>query len=410
MFGIICLDKDDCQMDSYSSIQFHRTLLRDAVRTRAYQKSIARVVSPGDVVLDLGSGSGVLAMFACQAGAARVYAVERTDVILAAQRLAQANGMAERIQFVHGDAEVLQLPEKVDVIVSELISKAVLGQRMEALLLAAKKRLLKPQGKMLPQSVELCVAPIEASEKYSLLEFPPSAAYGIDFSGLRDLAFNNTESGRFRARNLLAPPQAAYRFEAHASKRPGPRQRLSFLIRRKAVLHGFCAWFSAILYPGITINTAPPGLPSWDNLFFPLLHPAELARGTTIELNLKGTETPDGVIWHWETVVKGPQGISGRYRQSTFWGSPVSRQTVARNSLKYKPLRSRWGEIEQSILSLCDGTRNLREIASQLRLRYGKELPSQRGAETAVRRILNDMAIQGALDTKPVPLTARAGL
>jgi len=390
-------------MESYSSIQFHRTLLTDAVRTRAYQKSIARVVSPGNVVLDLGSGSGVLAMFACQAGAARVYAVERTDVILAAQRLVQANGMADRIQFLHGDAEVVRLPEKVDVIVSELISKAVLGQRMGPLLRAAKKRFLKPRGKVLPQSVELCIAPIEASEKYSLLEFPPSAAYGIDFSGLRDLAFNNTESGRFRARNLLAPPQTAYRFEAQESKRPVAKRRLSFVIRRKAVLHGFCAWFSAILYPGITVNTAPPGLPSWDNLFFPVLRPVELAPGTTIELDLKGTETPDGVIWHWETVVKGPRGISSRYTQSTFSGSSISRQTVARNSLKYKPLRSRWGEIEQSILRLSDGTRNLREIASQLCLRYGKEFQSQRSAETAVRGILNDLAIKGALDTKPDP-------
>ena len=102
----------------YAEIEVHRTMICDRVRT-GLPACDRLMVRPGDVVLDVGAGSGILSMFAARAGARRVYAVERTTVAVLAQELAAANGVAEIIDVIHGDVMDIELPEPVDVIVSE---------------------------------------------------------------------------------------------------------------------------------------------------------------------------------------------------------------------------------------------------------------------------------------------------
>jgi predicted RNA methylase len=77
----------------YAEFEVHRTMIRDRVRTEAFRRAIDSVVHPGDIVLDAGAGSGILSVFAAQAGAARVYAVEQTSVAVLAQELAAAQAL-----------------------------------------------------------------------------------------------------------------------------------------------------------------------------------------------------------------------------------------------------------------------------------------------------------------------------
>ncbi len=93
----------------YAEIEVHRTMICDRVRTEAFRHAIDSVVRPGDVVLDVGAGSGILSMFAARAGAARVYAVERTTVAVMAQELAAANGFADVIEVIQGDVMDIEL-------------------------------------------------------------------------------------------------------------------------------------------------------------------------------------------------------------------------------------------------------------------------------------------------------------
>ena len=84
----------------YAEFEVHRTMIRDTVRTEAFRRAIDSVVRPGDVVLDVGAGSGILSVFAARAGAARVYAVERTTIAVLAQELAAANGFADIVEVI----------------------------------------------------------------------------------------------------------------------------------------------------------------------------------------------------------------------------------------------------------------------------------------------------------------------
>jgi predicted RNA methylase len=130
----------------YTEFEVHRTMIRDRVRTAAFRRAINSVVRPGDIVLDVGAGSGILSVFAARAGAAAVYAVERTSIAVLAEQLAAANEVAEIVKVIHGDVIDIELPEPVDVIVSEWLGGFGIDEGILAPIIAARDRWLKPGG------------------------------------------------------------------------------------------------------------------------------------------------------------------------------------------------------------------------------------------------------------------------
>src|SRR5579871_1066369 len=103
----------------YSLYDYGR-MVADGGRTTAYLEALKNSVGPESVVLDIGTGTGILAILAARLGAKKVYAVEADGIIDSARRLAEANGLAEGIEFIHGISAKVDLPERVDVIVSDL--------------------------------------------------------------------------------------------------------------------------------------------------------------------------------------------------------------------------------------------------------------------------------------------------
>lgn len=103
--------------------------LIDTERTEAFAKAIAATVRRGDVVVDMGTGSGVLAMLAARAGARKVYAVELDgNNIATLEAVFRANGLEDRIVLVRGDACKVDLPQEVDVIIGEMIATALIEE------------------------------------------------------------------------------------------------------------------------------------------------------------------------------------------------------------------------------------------------------------------------------------------
>jgi predicted RNA methylase len=98
-------------MSRYGELSIHRWMLRDQRRNEAYQRALQHVVRPGDVVLDVGAGTGILSIFAASSGARKVYAVERTEVTDVARRMVEHNGHAERIEIIQCDIEDLAVPD-----------------------------------------------------------------------------------------------------------------------------------------------------------------------------------------------------------------------------------------------------------------------------------------------------------
>ena len=163
----------------YAEFEVHRTMICDRVRTEAFRRAIDAVVRPGDVVLDVGAGSGILSVFAARAGAARVYALERTTIAVLAQELAAANGVADIIKVIQGDVADIEPPERVDVIVSEWLGGFGIDEGMLAPVIAARDGWLKPDGVMIPRSVTAWVALVYDRYLGETVEFLRDNPYGV---------------------------------------------------------------------------------------------------------------------------------------------------------------------------------------------------------------------------------------
>jgi protein arginine N-methyltransferase 1 len=166
-------------------------MLKDSVRTKSYRAAILqnRHLFKDKIVLDVGCGTGILSMFAAQAGAAHVYAVDMSDIIKQAHHIVHANGFGTKITCIQGRIEDIELPvEKVDVIVSEWMGYFLVYENMLKTVLIARDRWLKPGGVMMPDRANLYFCAIEdAKYKDDKINWWENV-YGFNMSIIRDLA------------------------------------------------------------------------------------------------------------------------------------------------------------------------------------------------------------------------------
>ena len=171
----------------------HGRMLHDDARTGDYLAALARAVRPGDVVLDIGTGSGVLAIAAARAGARHVYAVEASDIAHVAERVFTANGVQDRVTLIPGWSREIELPERADLLVAEVIGNEPFEEELLETTLDARRRLLKPDGRLVPAALTLFARPLLIPEEQARQRAIGRAAverwralYGIDFQPLLD--------------------------------------------------------------------------------------------------------------------------------------------------------------------------------------------------------------------------------
>ncbi|KFY26342.1 hypothetical protein V493_04156 [Pseudogymnoascus sp. VKM F-4281 (FW-2241)] len=160
-------DDDSHYFTSYSYNDIHETMLKDTVRTDAYRDFIYqhKHLFKGKVVLDVGCGTGILSLFCAKAGAARVIAVDNSDIIDKARENIFNNGFADTITCLRGKVEEVTLPvEKVDIIVSEWMGYCLLYEAMLDSVIWARDKYLKPDGLMVPSHMNMWVAPVSDAD------------------------------------------------------------------------------------------------------------------------------------------------------------------------------------------------------------------------------------------------------
>ncbi|EGJ30260.1 MULTISPECIES: class I SAM-dependent methyltransferase [Moorena] len=139
--------------DLYGSMRSHKIMLEDSARMEAYHSAIFKNKSEmiaDKVVLDVGTGTGVLAVWAAKAGAKRVYAVDASNAAKLARRLVQSSNVSDVVTILNSKVEEVEIPEPVDVIVSEWMGCFLLKESMFDSVAYARDKWLKPGGLMLP--------------------------------------------------------------------------------------------------------------------------------------------------------------------------------------------------------------------------------------------------------------------
>ncbi len=168
---------------NYAGVEVHRRMLVDERRLELYGEALRAVVKPGDVVVDAGSGTGVLAVQAALAGAARVYAIEKTEFALGIPQVAADSGVGDKVVVVRSDFSTVELPEKADVLVTETFGAWAFGEGMMPDLAACIRHNLKLDGVVVPHAVSLYLAPL-AREPDILLRPFRARDDGVDLTSL----------------------------------------------------------------------------------------------------------------------------------------------------------------------------------------------------------------------------------
>ncbi len=356
-------------------------------RMKPYAEALRQIIRPGCVVLDIGAGTGIFSLLACQLGAACVHAVEPDDAIRVAQTMAAANGYAERIIFHQTLSTDVTLSAPADVIVSDLRGALPLYQRHIPAIIDARERLLVPGGVLVPHRDTLWTALVEDSKLYRPYAEPwLRNDYGLNLSAGQPLVVNTWRKANAKSDQILVEPQCWATLDYTSIVTPNVSGELSWVVERAGTAHGLLLWFDAELTNGIAFSNAP-GKPEliYGQAFFPLQAPVVLERGDIVTAQLRADLTDDDYVWRWDTQIMA-QGDAGRvkvrFRQSTSFGAPLSLDKLKRREIGFIPRRTEAAEIDQFVLSMLDGQTSLGNVAAALMARFPKRFARQQDALT----------------------------
>lgn len=308
--GVLRVDGDLDESDqvvrqTFDSPGPHIAMLEDRVRTSAFLAALDEVIGEEDIVVDIGTGTGVLAVGAARAGARHVYAVEATPLAEHAREVVRANGLADRVTIVEGWSTRVRLPERADVAVAEILGSDALEERVLPVLLDARKRLLAPDARLIPSVIRIFAQPVSIpDERINSIVFTPwntaqwSSWYGLEFAPLADY------SARLRQRFTATiddargwPVFSDPVLLAELDLTEIETLRVDVVAKAPATssgeANGAIAFFEAQLGPGVVLSTNPasePAVTSWGVPTWLLPEPVTLRRGQgfTIEYAYAG--------------------------------------------------------------------------------------------------------------------------
>ena len=285
---------------------YYARLIKAKHRVEAFQAAIKASVRTGDVVVEIGAGLGTYSFFAAQAGAKRVYAIEKERVIQIAEELARRNGLAGQITFLDGDSTEVVLPEKADVLILDDFSSLFVRRGVEELVQDAIERHLKPSGIVIPTAVSLYIAPVDDFELWKgclHLEDDHYRLYGLDLALLRQMMLDSPHVRKIAPRALAAEPARFKEIELKHTNSYLFDEVLQVKIERSGTIHGLAGWFDLHLTPDRLLSNAPSNPEStWGQVFFPFSNPLEVKEGETATLRVscvRSSHTRD-IWWTWQ--------------------------------------------------------------------------------------------------------------
>jgi len=363
----------------------HRLMLSDPGRLAAMDRAITAIVRPGDVVVDLASGTWILGLMACRAGAARVYCIDDGGIIAVARALARANGFADRMTFVMEHSAAAALPERADVIIADQVSHFGFEAGLLEFFDDARKRLLKPGGRMMPERVHLMVGLVESEDVRDRIAFWSGEAAGFELSPGTEIAANTGYPLTFSSSDLLSEGVNGAVIDVRSAGTAAFRVKAQLTARRSGTLDAIGGWFIAELAAGVTMTNAPgaPDRISRQHVAFPLGSSITVREDDPVTVSMQIRPVEDLVRWTVDVR-------NGEHRlvRSTLNGMLLPREFLARTRPQFVPRLTERGKARQTVLDLCDGVRAVAEIERAVYDRHRDLFASLDLAQTFVAEVV----------------------
>lgn len=277
--------------------RWHYDILRDRPRLDAYARAIEATVKPGMLVLDIGTGSGILAMMAARAGAEFVVACEREPMLAeVATAIVARNGLADRVRVINKESTMLQigvdLPRRVDCVISEVLSADLLSENILRTM-SATRNLMTEEALTVPRRGAIHVALVQSEPR-----FPETidAIAGFDLSLFNTVMQPNYFCGTVPPDALLSDGACLFSVDLSGhDARATAQASTPVRIQETGVAVGILQWIEIDLAEGVSLETGT-GAPSWSwgQSFSPLLHPVSVRAGQSVTIH--GWRTLDSLL------------------------------------------------------------------------------------------------------------------
>jgi protein arginine N-methyltransferase 1 len=211
----------------------------------------------------------VLAIAAARAGARHVYAVEASDIADVAERVFASNGVQDRVTLIRGWSRETELPERADLLVTEVIGNEPFEEEILETTLDARRRLLKPGARLIPHTLELVARPLlvpDAEARQRAIGEHAVARwrqlYAIEFQPLLDAAVagpvnNPTEAEVLAGWPPVGPPVTLATVALGSFERPIVDASAELVVAPGAWVNAVAVTFRAHLHGGIVHELDP---------------------------------------------------------------------------------------------------------------------------------------------------------
>lgn len=283
-------------------IEAQRRLLADRIRNTAYAEAIRRAIVPKRTrVADLGTGTGFLSILCERAGARSVWACDGDAGVIKLAKQTAKDNRTTRIRFVHGHSTQLAPPEPVDVLVSEILGHFAGEEHLVESLVDAR-RWLAPGGRMIPATVDQWLCPVSGDTVQRGIDVF-AGHQGIDLSAARGIALQNGYVRTLAPAELLDGGRAGQRIDRmrFPGDEPSRRRGAATWTLPAGPIHGFCLWWEAELWEGVSLSTSPLQPPThWEQVYLPLAQPLLAKAGDRLDAELRlDTRWDAGCAVHW---------------------------------------------------------------------------------------------------------------
>jgi len=355
--------------------------MADRVRMGAYCQALALAVKPGDVVVDLGAGTGIFTLHACRLGAKLVHAIEPNPIIQVAREIVHANGFSQRVTFHEAMSFQVEFPERCDVVITDPRGIVPLYEKAVPTIIDARRRLLKPGGVLIPQQDTIWAALVEAPDVYQehCDNAWRSANDGFDMEPARRRNINNFGSHRFELNQLLSKPVRWLMLDYRVIEQASASGRVEFQVERPGTAHGFALWFDSELINGIRISNCP-GQPKliYGHLFLPFQEPLTVLPNQTIAVDLRADLVAGDYIWQWTTQrMSAPSHkIERLYHQSSLFSNLLGHEQLGKMSDRHVSSLNEEGIVHMRALELMNTQQPLGQIAETMAAEFPKRFSS----------------------------------
>ena len=282
---------------------WHFNMLGDLSRNQGYNEAIDRVIKNNDIVLDIGTGSGLLSLMCARAGAKHIYTCETIEPLAAAAiDVIKDNGYSDKITLYHAKSSKLQvgreLPEKADVLVSEILDAGLLGEGVLPSVRHAQANLLKENARIIPAAATVKGVLIE-SEHLRVVS-PMKNISGFDLSSFgrfqvtnsyRQAILKSIPHGRLSSETTLLSIDF-YNLPDSVGNEVPNKKDVEFEVTKDGVIDSIAFWFDLHIDEKLTLSSGPEGeMIHWGQAIYNFPESKRVKKGEQIGITVLQSET-----------------------------------------------------------------------------------------------------------------------